>query len=374
MLNQIKQNTKNLIGRRTKRKILVFAVDDYGNVRLDSKKARTELDKAGMKVLNRFDAYDTLENREDLEMLFEVLEQHKDLQNRSAKFTTYALPCNIDFEQMAEEKYEHYRSELLPRTFDKLTEQDSAAYTGAWALMQEAISGGLMVPQFHGREHFNVRVLEERLHEKDEQLITSLKNRSLTSISGSGRKGPGYTAAFGFSNFSENRDFEGIIEEGLDAFEKVYGYRAVQFTPPGGGEHSIVHSYARKYGINYLDVPMIKKEHQGENKYKTRFYYTGKKNSDGITYFVRNVVFEPNEGGGSEAVNLAMKQIEAAFRWNRPAIISSHRVNFCGHVDPGNRKKGLDALNVLLKRVCEKWPEVEFLSADQLGDLLSQGE
>ena len=127
MLNQIKQNSKNLIGRRINRKILVFAVDDYGNVRLDSKKAREELDKAGMKEMNRFDAYDTLETREDLEMLFEVLEQHKDKHGKPAVFTSYALPCNIDFELMAEEKYENYRYELLPQTFDKLREKDAAA-------------------------------------------------------------------------------------------------------------------------------------------------------------------------------------------------------------------------------------------------------
>jgi len=152
----------------------------------------------------------------------------------------------------------------------------------------------------------------------------------------------------------------------------VYGYRAVQFTPPGGEEHSIVHNFAGKYGIAYVDVPMIKKEHQGGNRYRTRFYYSGKTNPAGITYLVRNVVFEPTEGEITEAVNLALKQIEAAFRLKRPAIISSHRVNFCGHVDPGNRQKGLEALNVLLKRICEKWPEVEFLSANELGDLVSQ--
>jgi hypothetical protein len=33
-------NLKNLVGWRTKRKIVVISVDDYGNVRLDSKKAR----------------------------------------------------------------------------------------------------------------------------------------------------------------------------------------------------------------------------------------------------------------------------------------------------------------------------------------------
>jgi len=73
MFKYLKQDLKNLPGWRTRRKLLVFSVDDYGNVRLDSGKAREDLDRAGLKALSRFDAYDTLETREDLEMLFGVL-------------------------------------------------------------------------------------------------------------------------------------------------------------------------------------------------------------------------------------------------------------------------------------------------------------
>lgn len=371
MLNQLKQDAKNLIGWRTRRKIIVFSVDDYGNVRLASKQAREELDKAGIRAVSRFDAYDTLENREDLEMLYAVLSAHKDSNGKNAVFTTFALPCNIDFEQMAKEDYQVYYYEHLPLTFEKLSAMESASYEGAWKLLKEGISEAYLRPQFHGREHFHVKVIEERLLQKDKELMLSLKNRSLASLSPRENEGPGYTSAFGFRDFSEVPEFEPIIREGLEAFEKVYGYAAVHFTPPGGNEHRQVHSFGGKYGISYVDVPMVKKEHQGNGQYKNQFYYTGKKNKDGITYMVRNVVFEPTENNADEAVNLAMKQIEAAFRWNRPAIISSHRVNFCGHVDPANRKKGLGALNELLKQITAKWPEAEFMSADELGDLVT---
>ena len=350
--------------------MLVISVDDYGNVRLASRKAGEELDRAGLKPKSRFDALDTMENREDLEMLYEVLESSKDAHGRPAVFTTYALPCNIDFEKMAREGYGRYHHELLPRTFEKLSALDPEAYRGAWNMLQEGISRGLLVPQFHGREHFNVKVFRDLLLQKDEELLSSLKTRSLACLSHKGN--PGYTAAFGFRDYGEQAEFESIIEEGLNAFEKVYGYRASNFTPPGGNEHSTVHSYAGNHGIAYVDVPMIKREHQGGERYRTRFYYSGKSGPAGITYLVRNVVFEPTEGDAAAAVNRAFMQIEAAFRWNRPAIISSHRVNFCGQVDPGNRKQGLEALRHLLKRVCQKWPEVEFLSADQLGDLVSK--
>src|SRR6056297_1142155 len=88
-------NVKNLLGWRTNRKIVVFAVDDYGNVRLHSKEAREQLDREGYPAQNRFDAFDTLETRGDLEMLYNTLQLVEDKNGRNAVFTPLAVPCNI---------------------------------------------------------------------------------------------------------------------------------------------------------------------------------------------------------------------------------------------------------------------------------------
>jgi hypothetical protein len=85
---------------------------------------------------------------------------------------------------------------------------------------------------------------------------------------------------------------------------------------------------------------------------------------------VRNVVFEPTEERGIDWVDFTLKQIENAFRWDKPAIISSHRVNFCGHIDKKNREKGLKSLESLLQEIVKKWPDVEFMSADELGNCI----
>ena len=98
--SEIILNLKNLVGWRTRRKIVVFSVDDYGNVRLDSLKAREKMKKAGLKLIGRFDLYDSLENKQDLELLYEVLGSVKDKNGNHAVFTPFSLPCNIDFERM----------------------------------------------------------------------------------------------------------------------------------------------------------------------------------------------------------------------------------------------------------------------------------
>jgi hypothetical protein len=368
--NSVLLNAKNLVGWRTNRKIVVFSVDDYGNVRLSSKQARENMNREGLEINSRFDAFDTLETRRDLEMLYDVLTSVKDRNERHAVFTTFALPCNINFEKMAETGYRHYFYELLPETFEKLSIQQPSAYEGAWKLLSEGIKKELIVPLFHGREHLNLKVFEEKLGKKDHELLIALKNRSYTSITSSGYKTISPTAAFDFWEFEENSRFVEIINEGLEAFKKVYGYKPNHFNPPGGREHPAIHKTLKENGVKFIDTPLVKEEHQGRGKYKRVFNYTGKRNDWGQIYLVRNVVFEPTVNRGVDWVSFAIKQIEAAFRWNRPAIISSHRVNFCGHIDEENRRKGLRALKKLLESIMKRWPEVEFMAANELGALI----
>ncbi|MBX2966877.1 MAG: hypothetical protein KF845_12075 [Cyclobacteriaceae bacterium] len=367
-------NLKNVFGWKAKRKIVVISVDDYGNVRLASKNAKQALDKAGLKVLSRFDAYDTLETKGDLEMLYEALTSVRDRNNKPAVFTPFALSCNINFEKMREEGYTRYIPELLTDTYNRLSLSDGNSYEGAWKLWKEGIKEGIMAPQFHGREHLNLKVFEEKLKLKDKELMACLEHNSYTSISNSGYKTISYTAAFEFDEFNENERFGQIIENGLDAFEKVYGYKSTHFNSPGGREHPVIHKYLREKGIKYIDTPWIKKEHLGKGKYKTIINYTGKKNHLNQIYLVRNVVFEPTHNRGINWVNYTLQQVEAAFLWNRPAIISSHRVNFCGHIDPKNREAGISALKTLLKKIVQKWPEVEFMAANELGELMASGK
>ncbi len=102
MKQKVLNHIKNIQGWRTKRKIVVLSIDDFGNVRLNSRQARRNLDKLGIKAIKRFDVFDTLETKEDLEQLFEVLKSIRNI-NRYPIITAYSIPCNINFELMAKE-------------------------------------------------------------------------------------------------------------------------------------------------------------------------------------------------------------------------------------------------------------------------------
>jgi hypothetical protein len=372
--NVLFSNIKNLYGWKTDRKIVVISVDDYGNVRLDSKEARERMENEGLEVLTPFkgfDLFDSLENRFDLEMLFEVLTSVRDRNGYNAILTPFAVPCNINFEKIKDSDFSEYYYETLTETYSKLSTLQSKKYQGAWDLWEEGIDKHILKPQFHGREHINLKLFKEKLEKKDDKLIIALKNRSYARISANEYRNISSTGAFEFDDFEENAQFTHIIDDGLKVFNNVFGYRATHFNSPGGREHTVIHDSLKKNGIKYIDTPFIKSEHQGAGKYQKKFNYTGKINHLGQLYLVRNVVFEPTRHKKFDSVDYALMQIEAAFRWNRPAIISSHRVNFCGHIDETNRKIGLDALRDLLQCIVKRWPDVEFMAANELGDLIA---
>lgn len=356
-------NIKNIPGSKIKRKIVVFSVDDYGNIRLGSPEACKILDKHGIKANNKFDYIDCLDSREDLELLYDVLHSVRDINGRQAVFTPFVVPYNLDFDKMAQNNYQDLYFEELPQTISK---QGHSSFTGAWELWQEGIRNGYFVPQFHGREHLNRKVVKEKLSNGDVELLQILKTRSFARVSSSGYSSISYTAAFDFWDVNENLAFEEIIRDGLLKFEQLFGFKAIQFNAPGGRESVKIHKYLQAAGIRFIDTPLIKKEHIGKGQYKQVFNFNGKKNVLDQIFFVRNCVFEPVLSRGYDPVDYTLKQIDAAFRWNKPAIISSHRVNFCGHIDASNRDIGLKSLAILLSEIKKNWPSVEFMSAGEL--------
>lgn len=361
-------NVKNIIGWKTKRKIVVFSVDDYGNVRLDSKEARDNMFSNGLKPASRFDIFDALETTEDLSALYEILSSVKDKNDQHPVFTAFAMCANIDFEHMIENDCSIYQYEELPSTFKKLK-----GYDNTWQLWQEGMKKRLLVPQFHGREHLNIKVLMEALKRNDRDTLNCFKNRSYAAIADTGYATIAFMAALDFCEFDENEDLKKIVIDGLNIFEKVFGFRATNFTPCGSNGYSTsLDPILSAGGIKYIDTSRFKREHLGNVKMGNKtFNYTGKKNQMGQTYLVRNCVFEPTEDRGLDWVAFCIQQIEAAFRWNLPANISSHRVNFCGHIDSQNREKGLEALKKLLQAILKRWPDVEFLTSHELGDLIT---
>jgi len=362
---QIADNLKNLRGWRTPRKLVAFAVDDYANVRVASPAARERVIEAGLDLSGQMDRFDAMETRQDLEALFEVLDGVRDRRDRPAIFTAYSLSANPDFDRVLEQG--EYRYETVPDTFERLAVEQPHAYDGAWSLWLEGIERGLIKPQFHGREHLNVQLFERKLARRDPALMANLENRSLTGlVDEPDMPGVGFTHAFGLHGRGELERHEAILRDGFDLFERVWGFRSRTFTPPAQKLHPDLFPVVEECGSISIDKPLRCARALGDGAYLREINRSGRQRGQNHVTVVRNVVFEPGKDMGFEPVERAVRQIAAAFRWRKPAIVSSHRVNFCGHLDQANRRQGLEALRSLLTQITARWPEVEFVSVDRL--------
>jgi hypothetical protein len=139
--------------------------------------------------------------------------------------------------------------------------------------------------------------------------------------------------------------------------------------PPNGRINNKLNFTCYKNGVKFRSASYIQEETNVNGKDKTVLHWLGQKESNGMIYIVRNCVFEPSIKV-KDWVDYCLKDIKAAFSCFKPAIITTHRVNFISAHDVSNRDNGLKELSRLLKTVTKKWPDVEFMATNQLGDLI----
>lgn len=355
-------NLKNLPGTKTKRKLVVIYVDDYGSIRVRDKEAYRNLLKAGLAVDKTRYGYDTLCTAEDLQMLFDVLTSVKDQHGHHAVFTPFANIANPDFEKIKASGFRQYYREPFTATMERM----GKAYEGAFDLWKQGIAVGIFCPEYHGTEHISVWKFMKALQEGHRSTMLSFENGSVCAPFFKDEPAIDHpTAVFDIVKASDNEALKEDVRVGLNMFEELLGYRAVQFTPGASIYSPLLHGALAENGIKSIHVERYKAYPLGDGKFVKSFLYTGKKNKMGQRYIVRNCVFEPFLDNGSHnthAVAICLQNIEAAFRMHSPALISTHRVNFAGAIESRHRDESLTMLNELLHAIVRRWPDVEFVS------------
>ena len=312
-----------------------------------------------------------LESNTDLEMLMEVLSKHKDATGRNVVMTGVNVVANPNFDKIRENGFTQYVYESYTETCKKYPEHDKVH-----DLWKQGIQNRLLVPAFHGREHLNAQRWLRALQSGCKSTLLAF-DHGVTGISRGidGVKLGSYQAAFDIDTLSDLEYQKEVLKTGLDIFEELHGYRSKFFIPPNGPFNNQLEPVAKKLGIDYLGTGKIQLEPLGINQYKKHVRYLGKKSNDGIMYMTRNAFFEPcstKHPTSKDWVNDCLKEIQIAFRWHKPATISSHRVNYIGWLNENNRANGLQKLDSLISQIIKRWPDVEFMTSVELGDLISK--
>ena len=119
-----------------------------------------------------------------------------------------------------------------------------------------------------------------------------------------------------------------------------------------------------------LIIHNITIEPNGNGTYKTMNRHCGYINKFEQIYLRRNVTFEPSRASDFDWVNSCMEETKIAFRWDKSAIINSHRDNFIRTIFKENRENGLRLLSNSISAILKERPDVEFNSSYQQDDFM----
>ena len=359
----------NMLGWRTKRHLVVIESDDWGTIRMPSHEVYDEFLRRGIRVdRDQYCRYDNLATKHDLENLFEVLNSVKDKNGHPAVITANTLSANPVFDKISESDFTQYYFEPFTETLKR-----DVAHDGAWEMWKQGMAAGIFHPQSHGREHLYVKKWLKTLRDGDSVTRTAFDfgTWGLTYNVDPSIRGY-YMGAFNSSEEADIRAFETIIDDALRMFKNIFGYDSLSFTPTTYTWSPKIEPCLVNHGVKYIQSTFQQKVPIGDdNGVKVTYRgFQGTRTKAGLIRLFRNCFFEPSTKENYDWVGDCLKRIEIAFKWGKAANISAHRVNFIGSIDSANTDRNLPEFKRLLQEIVRRWPDVEFISSDQLGEII----
>ena len=354
----IRSHLVNFRGFKTKKKIIVIESDDWGSVRMPSNYVYKKLLSSGIPVdRSIYCKYDQLESTSDLELLIEILQEVTNDQGNSPIITANFVLANPDFNKIKNTDFSEYSYETILETYSKVNGSEKVPL-----IIAKGISEKAFIPQFHGRDHVNVP-----------HWLSMIKTNKYFKIAFEyGMWGlstdvfPEMRKSVQATYDSNDIDYTGnSIVEGLNLFEKIFAFPSVSFIANNFIWSENLNSILAERGVLHLQGMKYQIMPLGENgKRRLKRHFSGEKNQFGMTYGVRNCSFEPTVCG--DTISGTLNQVSVAFLHMKPAIITTHRVNYSGGMCIKNRDNNLRNLKQLLLKIVKKWPDVVFMSSNQL--------
>jgi len=220
------------------------------------------------------------------------------------------------------------------------------ARPGLWDAVHLAEAQGVWWPELHGLHHLPETAWLTSLRRGDTEARRSLEQASPISSA---------VEASGEYDASEPRRLRAKrVRQAAEAFRQLFGRAPTSFCPPDYRFDTWFEEEAASIGLTTLQgkaeqagawLPALRRRwlalrfphHVG-----TRFYLPPR------------IAFEPEgdeRAPGPRGLDAAHRAVRAAWRAGRPAIVSTHRMNYA-HLDAAWSQGSRRALAVLLERLC----------------------
>lgn len=305
----------------------------------------------------------TLESPGNMESVFEILEKYKDTEGRHPVFQAAYVVCNPDYQQIRNNQFQNYVDIPLPQV-PLVWERGN--------IISKALDGirrGVWRPIYHGISHFNTTRWMKRLSEDNDVKEVAMHGCFLWSEG---------KADYEFGDIDNLKEFPRRLARGMNIFKRIFGYLPDTAVMPGYVWPLKIEPYLASSAITILEGKNLQVREQTllEKIRGKAFNLMGYKDAAklwqispgdfrpdiGIYYLTRNVYFEPYSELKLDIntfVEKTISTIEKMWNSNQPAIITTHRANYVSW-DESVAEKGLQCLDLLLKKLLYRYPNLSF--------------
>jgi hypothetical protein len=344
------------LGLRFDRPLVLFQSDDWGRVGVRDGEGWDELQGKGLNLGEKpYDFY-SLETSGDLQSLSDVLRKHRDSAGRHPCIGMNFIVANVDFPRA--EKGAR-KIPLRPLT-DGLPEPwQRPALMEAY---QEGIREQLFSPALHGLTHFCVAAVTRELEAGGNrgQLLQTLWQTGTPYIHwrmpwiGYEYWDPALPPDERFSCLADQR---ATIHRAAEIYRALFASIPLSACAPGYRANQDTKTAWFEAGVRVVQGGAVGQRAPSLD-------------ANGMLLTFRNVEMEP----ATEACELenVVKQANDCLSRRLPAIVSIHSINFHSTIRDF-RTRSLTMLDRLLSALESKWPELLYVSDEDLWQIATQG-
>ena len=288
--------------------------------------------------------------------LLSLLERHQDSVGRLAVLTADMVLAVPNTMHIRSDGFSNYRRRYLDEGFEAIL-----------AAVRTGMSRGVLVPQLHGIEHLHGDGLLKLGRNRDQRVVGIFDSDSWSDWES--LDSPLQAHYIDGTQLPTSPLLEAdrrvLIKDACITFNRLFGMPSLSTVAPCYLWDDEVERIWTEHGIRYIQTAGYRcpgRDAEGRYIQDVSLIRPGQHNRHGQIYLVRNAMYEPVDGHGSEG---CLREALRAFQQGLPAVISTHRYNFTRTEQ--EHRDSLAGLDSVLSELEEYGPSLRYLSSPELG-------